>query len=220
MDLLTHMTTSSAARIASQKLLNFITNFCIHTVKGKYTYRSAVLYSTNKVQEYNEITGNNGFLTNQARLFFINTLSTVRELASIHTQELIASKATRNPNFRYSYKEYIELATDMCDTLDEQQKLANSKRQAKLHILTDHDDITCGEYVVNAMDTADNDDEDIPYGGDNDECHGELSINKSMRGNPYNGPLLHRHVFTQMSKEGKDSWKSMGAKDRQVIMDS
>ena len=95
MDLLTHMRTYSAARIASQKLLNFITNFHIHTIKGKYTYRSTVLYWTNKVQEYNEIMGNNGFSTDQARSFFINTLSTVRKLASIHTQELNCIKSNK-----------------------------------------------------------------------------------------------------------------------------
>ena len=70
------------------------------------------------------------------------------------------------------------------------------------------------------MDTTGNDDEDVPYEADNDEYRGELSINKSMRGNPYNGPLLPRHVFTQMCKKGKDSWKLIGTKDRQVIMDS
>ena len=119
------------------------------------------------MQEYNEIMGNNGFSMDQAHLCFINAFSTVHELASICTQELISSKAMKKPSFQYSYEEYIELATDMCDTLDEQQKLHNSRCRVKLHVLTNHDDITSGDYIINNMDITDgNDDMEFDEGAE------------------------------------------------------
>ena len=51
-DLVTHMMTSSVARMYSQKLLAYLSSYKIEQSARKYTYRSSLLNWTNKVEEY------------------------------------------------------------------------------------------------------------------------------------------------------------------------
>ena len=207
--LLTHMRTSSASRIASQKLLTFITGYRIHQAKGKFTYRSATLYWTNKVAEHNEIAGTNAFTDDQIRPLFINMISTIKELNNPRSQETLTAKAAGDPNLQFSYAEYIQLAMEICDNLDETESIKNTRRKLNLHSLNDNDNLVnvfnanINEKILIPIQTNDDDDDENYISTDDTD----FGVYRTTFGTPHKGPMLPRATFTQMSRDGKDAWK-------------
>ena len=104
-DLVTHMMTSSVARIYSQKLLAYISSHRIEQSAGKCTYRSSLLNWTNKVDEYNETNPAAQLSRETCRNMLMSMLSGVKELNDIPVHEVMASKITGS-TVTFTYEEY------------------------------------------------------------------------------------------------------------------
>ena len=171
------------------------------------------------MQEYDEISGPDGFTEDQIHPLFINMISTIKELANLRTQESLNAKSKNDSSLKFNYAEYIHLAIEVCDTLDETEAIKNTCRRMNLHILDANNDdvnLVCNAHMNETIPI----DDDNVSNGEEDFLQDNHTANKTTFGTPYNGPLLPRSSFTQMSMPGKDAWKSMSAQDCQVIFDT
>ena len=58
-------------------------------------------------------------------------ISTIKELNNLRTQETLTAKAAGDPTLQFSYAEYIQLAMEVCDNLNETKTIKNTRRKGE-----------------------------------------------------------------------------------------
>ena len=215
-DLVTQMENSMAARIDASNKLSWITNYRLK-YDPKYTLRQSLLNWSNKVKDYNRIQANTGaeLSDDLSKSMLINMILTIKEMSEIHTQELLFIKANPTHPNGSSYMEYLSIAQILCEKLDAAHKSKMRCKQANLNefnaFLGDSfgDNYYDDEYDVNNNYIDEND----------DMTEDNYELFRTHTGAPDNGPKLSKSFYLQLGNHAKEAWRSLPAKDKQLIMD-